>query len=84
MNRGRAATFAGPHPTPAMTTETLTIAGMSCDHCVRAVREALAGIDGVDVETVSIGEATVRLDASRASRAGIAAALDEEGYALAA
>ncbi len=67
-----------------MTTETLTIAGMTCDHCVRAVRDALQGIDGVDVETVGIGEATVRLDEARASREGIAAALEEEGYTLAA
>ncbi len=67
-----------------MTTETLTIDGMTCDHCVRAVREALQGIDGVEVETVAIGEATVRLDEARASRDGIAAALEEEGYTLAA
>ena len=67
-----------------MTTETLTITGMSCDHCVRAVREALDGIDGVETESVSIGEATIRRDEARASLDGIAAALDEEGYALSA
>ena len=65
------------------TTETLAIGGMSCDHCVRAVRETLAGIDGVEVEAVQIGEARVRIDETRATRAGIATALGEEGYTLA-
>ncbi len=66
------------------TTETLSIDGMTCSHCVRAVREALAGIDGVHVVDVRVGVADVRLDDTRASRGGIAAALDEEGYSLAA
>ncbi|HEX8299304.1 MAG TPA: heavy-metal-associated domain-containing protein [Rubricoccaceae bacterium] len=65
-------------------TETLTIDGMSCDHCVRAVHEALAGIDGVEVEAVQIGEARVHVDESRATQAGIAAVLAEEGYTLVA
>ena len=63
-------------------TETLTIDGMTCDHCVRAVREALSGIDGVTVESVQVGEARVDVDASRATTDGIAAALAEEGYTL--
>lgn len=63
-------------------TETLTIDGMTCDHCVRAVRETLAGVDGVTVEGVQIGEARVEIDESRATTEGIAAALAEEGYTL--
>ncbi len=66
-----------------MTTELLTIDGMTCDHCVRAVAEALEGIDGVEVENVAIGSATIRRDEARASRDGITAALEEEGYTLA-
>ena len=65
------------------TTETLSIDGMTCQHCVRAVREALAGIDGVEVLDVRVGAADVRLDDTRAGRDGIAAALGEEGYTLA-
>ncbi len=63
-------------------TETLTIDGMTCEHCVRAVREALAGVDGVTVESVQIGEARVDVDESRATTDGIATALGEEGYTL--
>ena len=65
-------------------TEPLAIDGMTCEHCVRAVREALDGIDGVEVESVRVGEARVRVDDTRASRDGIAAAIEEEGYTLVA
>lgn len=60
--------------------ETLTIEGMSCGHCVRAVREALEGVEGATVEHVEIGRATVRLDPERATRAELEAAVDEAGY----
>ena len=63
-------------------TETLTIDGMTCQHCVRAVQEALEGVDGVTVESVQIGEARVDVDETRATTAGIATALEEEGYTL--
>ena len=63
-------------------TETLTIDGMTCAHCVRAVEDALAGVDGVTVESVQVGEARVDIDESRATTEGIAAALAEEGYTL--
>ena len=65
-------------------TETLAIDGMTCEHCVRAVHDALDGIDGVEVESVRVGEARVRVDDTRASRDGIAAAIEEEGYTLTA
>ena len=66
-----------------MTTETLTIDGMSCDHCVRAVREALTTLDGVEVDDVRIGMAQVTMADSVAHEA-IAEALAAEGYTLAA
>ena len=66
-----------------MQRDTLSIDGMHCDHCVDAVNEALSGVDGVTVETVEVGEATVTYDSTRASRDRLAQALDEAGYALA-
>lgn len=59
----------------------LDITGMSCDHCVRAVREALAGVDGAQVESVEIGSATVTYDPARTSPDAIADAVSDEGYA---
>lgn len=61
----------------------LDITGMSCDHCVRAVREALAGVDGAQVESVEIGSATVTYDPARTSPDAIADAVSDEGYAAA-
>jgi copper chaperone len=37
----------------------LEVAGMSCGHSVHAVQEALSGVEGVSVDNVSIGKATV-------------------------
>jgi copper chaperone CopZ len=63
-----------------MTTK-LTIQGMSCGHCVRAVRNALEALPGVTVEDVQVGSATVDSDGSAATLEAIKAAVDEAGYA---
>lgn len=64
--------------------DTLSIDGMHCEHCVEAVEEALSGVDGVTVEAVEIGEATVTYDPAGVGRDRLAEALDEAGYTLAA
>jgi copper chaperone len=46
---------------------TLAIGGMSCGHCVAAVREALEEVPGVTVQQVSIGSATIALDPATGS-----------------
>jgi len=63
-----------------MTTTKLSIEGMSCGHCVKAVRSALEGVAGVKVDDVEIGTATVRHDPTRVSAASLAAVVTEEGY----
>lgn len=62
---------------------TLTIEGMSCEHCVRAVKGALEAVPGVAVETVEIGTATIGYEPARASLDDVAAAVAEEGYRVA-
>ena len=59
---------------------TLEIDGMSCGHCVGAVRRALEGMDGVQVESVRVGEAAVRYDPRTVTTGAITAAIVEEGY----
>jgi copper chaperone len=59
---------------------TLKISGMSCDHCVRAVRSALADIPGVTVDQVSVGSATLRFDPATAKADQIVGAISESGY----
>ena len=63
-------------------TETLTITGMSCGHCVRAVQNALEAVDGVSVEDVRVGEARVRYDDEAVDPAAVVRAVEDEGYAV--
>lgn len=46
-----------------MSTINLEIEGMSCGHCVKAVREALEGVSDVAVERVEVGRAQIVTDA---------------------
>ncbi len=45
-------------------TTTVSIAGMTCAHCVRAVFTALAGVPGIARADVSIGQAVIEHDGS--------------------
>jgi copper chaperone CopZ len=62
----------------------LEIGGMSCGHCVKAVNTALAAIDGVTVEQVAIGSATVAFDPARTSADRITQVVEDEGYQIVA
>jgi copper chaperone len=59
---------------------TLKIEGMSCGHCVASVKKALDSVEGVTVEQVAIGTATVDYDPAIASAEKIAEAVKEAGY----
>lgn len=61
---------------------TLHIDGMSCEHCVRAVKQALTGVDGAEVESVTVGAATVVYDPARVTPDDLASAVEEEGYTV--
>ena len=71
-----------------MSTQTFPVTGMTCGHCVHAVRseiQQIPGVTEVDVDLVAGGTSTVTV-ASEApvSESDVAAALDEAGdYALA-
>lgn len=58
----------------------LEVSGMSCGHCVKAVREALAALPGVDRADVEIGSATVQFDESRTTVGNLVDAVSEAGY----
>ena len=63
----------------------VTIAGMSCDHCVQHVRQALSALAGVAEVAVDLQAGTARVQASSGvGDAQIRAALEEEGYAVTA
>lgn len=58
----------------------LSIEGMHCDACVRRVSNALAGVEGVRVDSVQVGSATVATDPARVSPEQVAAAVDRIGF----
>jgi len=59
---------------------TLTIEGMSCEHCVRAVRGRLEKTDGVKVDDVQIGSAKLEYDPAKTNVDAIEDAIADEGY----
>jgi len=63
-----------------MTRLEMKIDGMSCGHCVGAVRKALQSLPGVEIGDVAIGSAQVSYDESRTSPEAITRAVEEEGY----
>ncbi len=58
----------------------LTIEGMTCDHCVRAVRNRLTATDGVQVENVQVGAARIAYDPAKTNLDEIEEAIADEGY----
>jgi copper chaperone len=65
-----------------MATATLKVTGMSCDHCVRAVTQALQNTEGVREATVDLkgARATVEYDEGKTNPRALAGAVADEGY----
>lgn len=65
-----------------MATATLKVSGMSCEHCVRAVTQALQGTEGVQRASVDLqgARATVEYDESKTNPRALAGAVIDEGY----
>lgn len=58
---------------------TLKIDGMTCMHCVAAVKNALEQVPGVETAEVSLGEARAEVTGDADVQAMVAA-VKEEGY----
>lgn len=58
----------------------LTIEGMSCEHCIRAVRGRLERTEGVKVDDVQIGSAVLEYDPGKTNADEIEEAIADEGY----
>ena len=63
-----------------MTPLALNINGMSCGHCLNAVRRALSDTPGVTVDSVRIGRADVQYDPAVTTPDKIASAVTDAGY----
>jgi copper chaperone len=76
-----------PHLPPIATRDTdmlmLTVTGMSCDHCVRAVTRAVRGVPGAGPVAVDLDRGTVAVHGDPDPQA-VRAAIAGEGYGIAA
>ena len=58
----------------------LKIEGMTCQHCVMAVKKAVDSVSGVSSSDVEIGSAKVTYDENIADIGAITAAIQNAGY----
>lgn len=61
---------------------TLNVNGMSCEHCVKAVKGAVGTLNGVDSVDVDLkgNKVTVGFDPEKATVAIIKDAIEDQGY----
>jgi copper chaperone len=65
-------------------TQTYTVTGMTCEHCVASVTEEVSEIPGVDDVRVVLETGTVTVTGSEPIEdAAVQAAVEEAGYRLA-
>ena len=61
-----------------MTKTTYLIDGMTCDGCVASLRIALGRVDGIAVEDIAVGRATVRHEQGK--EAQVVEAVEDAGF----
>ncbi len=63
-----------------MKTQELKIDGMTCHHCVMAVKKELSKLENVKIEDVKIGSAILQYDENKVSEKELSDAIEEAGY----
>jgi copper chaperone len=63
-----------------MAEATIAIEGMSCQHCVMAVKKALGGVPGIIDADVQIGTAVVKYDESKTNQEDLEGKIEKAGY----
>ena len=58
----------------------IAIEGMSCQHCVMAVKKALGGVPGIIESDVQVGTAVVKYDENKVKKEDIEARIETAGY----
>ncbi|HTQ10741.1 MAG TPA: cation transporter [Fimbriimonadaceae bacterium] len=58
----------------------LNIEGMSCEHCARAVKQAIESVAGVKGVAVDLVGRTAEFEMDKVDIAAVIAAVEEEGY----
>ena len=63
-----------------MRTKEFIIEGMSCGHCVMAVRKELSKLNNIKINDIQIGKAKIEFDESITKENLIINAIEEAGY----
>ncbi|MBC8414664.1 MAG: heavy-metal-associated domain-containing protein [Nitrospira sp.] len=58
----------------------LSIDGMSCQHCVKSVQQALDNADGVQNSQVAIGSVTIQYDELKVDKTALAVLIQSAGF----
>ncbi|MFG2042967.1 heavy-metal-associated domain-containing protein [Dactylosporangium sp. NPDC048998] len=67
-----------------MTTQTYTVTGMTCSHCVQSVSSELGKLDGVQNVQIDLASGAVTVTSEQAlDDVAVRAAVDEAGYQVA-
>lgn len=68
--------------TVAMKTAVISVAGMSCQHCVNSIKNAVSAVNGVKKVQVDLEgkTVTVEFNPETTSVATIKAAIEDQGY----
>jgi copper chaperone len=68
----------------AKETQNLNVQGMSCQHCVHAVKSSVSALAGVDTVDVSLEKnlVTVGFDPSKTNLQSIKTAIEDQGYSV--
>ena len=65
-----------------MSVKTIHIDGMSCQHCVMAVKKSLEALDGVTAADVEVGKASVTFDESIVNDSDFNDAVVQTGFKI--
>ena len=65
-----------------MTTQTYSVDGMTCQHCVNAVTGEVTKVAGVEDVAIDLGAKTVTVTGESVDDAAVRAAIDEAGYTV--
>ena len=62
----------------------IKVSGMSCQHCVHAVKSSVSALAGVAAVEVSLEKklATISFDPAKTNREAITAAIEDQGYSV--
>ncbi|HVG67168.1 MAG TPA: heavy-metal-associated domain-containing protein [Gaiellales bacterium] len=59
------------------------ITGMTCDHCVRAVRDEVSAVDGVEAVEIELASGRLEVRGDGVADEDVRAAVEEAGYLVA-